>query len=178
MGGEFVNRGTTIIDDRNDPRTRQIKIMWYTGENMQSRDIRKFVEVIYRNFEQISNIKELSHNRTQIKKILTSPTCLILLAVYDNKIVSYAIADIVLYNNKLLMHIYYLFTSPAYRNKGVATNLINKVHQYAIEYKCVAISLTFDTYDKAITKYYMSNGFTYSPDLRSNQRYDMLVKFV
>lgn len=178
MGGEFVNRGVTIIDERNSNQDKDIRVLWYTGENLQKKDIRKFVEVIYRNFEEIAKVKKLNHNRTQIKKYITSDTALIIIATYNNEIISYGIADLVLYNNRKLMHIYYLFTSPAYRNKGVATYLINQIQEYASEYKCSALSLTFDTYNKQLSKYYETNGFTFDPDLRSKQRYDMIVKYI
>ena len=168
----------TKIDERNDPSKQEIKVLWYTGSNMQNRDIRKFVEVIYRNFEELEPIRKLNHNRTEIKKVLTSPTSLILIAMKGESIISYIIGDLVVYNNRLLFHIYYLFTSPGYRNRGVATFLLNQVQDYADVYDCSALSLTYDTYDKKLTKFYLSNGFTYDPELRSNQRYDMLVKYI
>jgi GNAT superfamily N-acetyltransferase len=178
MSGIFVNRGLTKIDERNDPSNKEIQILWYTGSNMQGKDIRKFVEVIYRNFEELEPKRELNHNRTEIKRIITSPTALILIAIYNKAIVSYIMADLVEYNNRLLMHIYYLFTAPGYRNKGVATFLINQVQEYADVYNCKALSLTFDTYNHPLTKFYMSNGFNYDPELKSNRRHDMLVKYI
>jgi GNAT superfamily N-acetyltransferase len=178
MSGSFVNRGLTKIDERNDPSRKEINVLWYIGSNMQNRDIRKFVEVIYRNFEELEPIRKLNHNRTEIKRVLTSPTALILVAMYEDTIISYIIGDLVVYNNRLLFHLYYLFTAPGYRNKGVATFLLNQVQDYADVYNCSALSLTYDTYDKKLTKFYLSNGFTYDPELRSNQRHDMLVKYV
>lgn len=178
MGGTFVNRGITKIEDRNDPTRREIQVLWYTGSNMQNRDIRKFVEVIYRNFEEINTVKELGHNRKEIKRILTSPTTLILTAVYKGSIVSYLVSDLVIYNNRLLMHIYYIFTSPAYRSKGVATFLLNQAQDYADVYDCRALSLTYDTYNHSLAKYYLSNGFVYDPELKTDQRYDVLVKYI
>ena len=178
MGGQFVNRGLTKIDERNDPTRREIEVLWYTGSNMQNRDIRKFVEVIYRNFEEIATVTELNHNRKEIKKVLTSPTCLILIATFGGSIISYLIADLVVYNNRLLMHIYYIFTALGYRNKGVATFLLNQTQDYADTYDCSALSLTYDTFNHDLAKYYISNGFTYDPELKTGQRYDALVKFI
>lgn len=178
MSGTFVNRGMTKIDERNDQSRQQIDVLWYTGSNMQNRDIRKFVEVIYRNFEQLEPIRKLNHNRTEIKKVLTSPTSLTLVATKGERMMSYIIGDLVIYNGRLLFHIYYLFTSPGYRGRGIATFLLNQVHEYADTFDCSAISLTYDTYDKTLTKFYASNGFTYDPELRSHQRHDMMVKFI
>lgn len=178
MSGIFVNRGLTKIDERNDTSNKEIPVLWYTGSNMQNRDIRKFVEVIYRNFEEIEPKRELNHNRTEITRILTSPTSLTLVATYKKSIVSYIIADLVEFNNRLLMHIYYLFTAPGYRNKGVATFLLNQIQDYADIYNCKALSLTYDTYNHQLTKFYLSNGFNYDPEIRSDQRHDMLVKYI
>lgn len=178
MSGQFVNRGLTKIEERNDPRNREVGVLWYTGGNMQNRDIRKFVEVIYRNFEDLGEVNILNHNRKEIKKVLTSPTALILAAILDNTMIGYLVADLVVYNNRTLMHIYYLYTGPAYRSKGVATFLLNQVQDYADVYDCSALSLTHDTYQHKLTKFYLSNGFTYDPSLRSRMRYDMMVKFI
>ena len=180
MSGIFVNRGMMKLEERAKAQIEdlEVSVSWYTGQNMQNRDFRKFVEVIYRNFEEIAEVTVLRHNRTEIKKIMTSPTALILVATLSDRIIGYLIADLVLYNDRSLMHVYYLFTSPGYRNKGVATFLLNQVQDYAEVYNCSALSLTFDTYNDQLNKYYTSNGFTFDPELRSEQRYDMMVKFI
>ena len=178
MSGIFVNRGITKIEERMDQKSKEVRILWYTGGNMQNRDIRKFVEVIYRNFEYLTDVDILSHSRKEIIKVLTSPTAIILVAVLDNTMIGYLIADLVVYNNRTLMHIYYIYTGPAYRSKGVATFLLNQVQDYADVYNCSALSLTHDTYKRDLTKFYISNGFTYDPSIRSHMRYDMLVKFI
>lgn len=178
MSGIFVNRGMTIIDERNDTSAKDIHVFWYTGSNMQNRDIRKYVEVIYRNFENIEPVRELNHNRTEIKRIITSPTAIIIIATLNGSIISYIIADLVEFNRRMLMHIYYLFTSPAHRDKGVATFLLNQVQEYADVYNCNALSLTFDTYNHVLGKFYISNGFAFDSELGSGQRYDMLIKYI
>lgn len=182
MSGSFVNRGMMKIFEQNDTSSKTIKVYWYTGSNMQNRDIRKFVEIIYRNFEEFEPTRELNHNRTEIKRILTSPTSLTLVAVYSNgsniSIVSYLIADLFISNNRRMMHIYYLFTSPAYRDKGVATYLLNQVHEYADVFNCKALSLTYDTFNHKLAKFYFANGFNYDSELMTGQRFDSLIKYI
>jgi GNAT superfamily N-acetyltransferase len=178
MSGTFVNRGITKIDELNSLERKEIHVLWYTGANMQNRDIRKFAEVVYRNFEELEPTRKLNHNRTELKRILTSDTSLTLVATFNGSIISYLIGDLVEYNNRMLFHINYLFTAPSYRDKGVATFLLNQLQDYADVYNCKALSLTYDTYNHGLTKFYAANGFTTDPELRSNQRYDMLVKYI
>jgi ribosomal protein S18 acetylase RimI-like enzyme len=178
MVGSFVNRGVTKIDERNRPKDREIHIKWYTGSSLRNKDMRKFVEVIYRNFEYLAKYKELDHTREDILKVLTSKTSLLLVATYKGSIVSYLLADLVGYNKRLFMHIYYIFTSPSYRSNGVATFLLNNVQNYADVFNCSALSLTYDTYNLQLRKYYRSNGFRIDNELRSGGRFDMLVKLI
>jgi RimJ/RimL family protein N-acetyltransferase len=94
----------------------------------------------------------------------------------DDIIIGYVIADVNIYNLKKIMHIYYLFTAPLNRGRGVATTLLNLIQKYAYEQNIDTITLTFDTYNKDLTRYYMSNGFNFNPEMRSYQRHDMFVK--
>lgn len=178
MTGSLVNRGVTKIDERNRPKDREIQIKWFSGSNLKNKDMRKFVEVIYRNFEHLKNFSEVKHTREEIMRVLTSKTSMLLVATYQGSIVSYLLADLVGYNKRLFMHIYYLFTSPSYRSNGVATFLINSIQQYADVFDASALSLTYDTYNLKLRKYYRSNGFRMDSELRSGQRFDMLVKLI
>lgn len=178
MAGTFVNRGVTKIDERNRPKDREIQIKWFSGSNLKNKDMRKMVEVIYTNFEHLSKYSELTHTREEIMRVLTSKTSMLLVATYKGSIVSYLLADLVGFNKRLFMHIYYLFTSPSYRSNGVATFLINSIQSYADVYDASALSLTYDTYNLKLRRYYMSNGFRMDSELRSGKRFDMMVKLI
>ena len=178
MTGVFVNKLTVDRDYGFSQERRTIKILRYTGNQLAQRDMRKLIELIYRNFENIAQIKELTHNRYEIARLITSPQALVLIGTIDNKIISYLIAEAKNLDARRLMHIQYIFTSPVHRGHGVATYMLNLMQQYARAIGIETLSLTFDTYDKKLTKYYLDNHFEYDPELRTYQRYDMLVKYI
>lgn len=180
MTSRMINKLTTDIDKFNESRNNQtITLLRYTGSDLVQRDMRKFTEIIYKNFEQIANNQNLQHNREEINRLLTSSKSIILLATNNNIVISYLIAEITeIPNSSQVMHIYYIYTSPVYRNKGVATKMLNMIQKYTLETNINILSLTFDTYDKMLEKFYLNNFFTYDTILRSYQRYDMLVKYI
>jgi len=176
----FVNKLTADIDKANS-NIRDIKtvqMLRYTGNSLMNRDLRKMVNLVYRNFEELGDIKILQHNREEIGRLLTSPKSIIIIGVLDGKIISYLICEQIVYNNIKLMHINYLFTSPVHRSHGVASYMLNLIHRYAVELDINTLSLTYDTYNLQLTRFYTENEFTYDPEIRSFQRYDMMVKYL
>lgn len=181
MSGIFVSKTTT---DREKIQAAAnvrnvVQILVYTGNDLVRRDMRKFIEVVYRNFEQLNSSPELNHTRYEISRIVTSKNSFILIATINGLIVGYILAETTTVENlRQLMHIYYLYTSPTYRQHGIATYMLNLLQKYSHELNISAMSLTFDTYDKKLETYYIDTGFVYDSNLRSYQRYDMLVKYV
>lgn len=156
-----------------------INILRYTGNDLIERNLTKFVEIIFNNFDDISNQPELNHNKREILRLLTSPNSICIIATYKGQIIGYLIAEITSVDNfGQLMHISYIFTSPMHRNKGVASYMLNKIQSYAEELNINTLSLTFDTYDKSLERFYLNNNFVYDDNLRSHQRHDMLVKYI
>ena len=178
----FINKEIADRDKiikANDSTIKTVNLLVYTGNVLRSRDLRKFIEIIYRNFEDIAITPELSHNRRTIDEVMKSPTSITLIAEIDKIIIGYLLANIVnIDNNRKYMHIQYLYTSSYYRGNGIATKLLNTIHQYASITGLDRLSLTFDTYDKNLEKYYLSNGFVYDNELRSYKRHDMMIKFI
>lgn len=181
MSGTFVNRTTTDRERIKEisASKKTVHILVYTGNVLANRDMRKLIEVIYRNFEYLNTSPELNHTRYEIAKVITSSKSVVLLAVINKIIVGYLIADLTMVEDlKQLMHVYYLFTTPMYRGYGFATKMLNILQKYAQNLNITVLSLTFDTYDKKLEKFYLQNGFVYDSNLRSYQRYDMLVKYI
>jgi RimJ/RimL family protein N-acetyltransferase len=182
MTGIFVNK---LIVDKDDAyetiQTRKIikrpiHVLRYTGDEMGSKDIRKFIEIIYKNFEELNEWSELNHNRTEIARVLTSPDSIIIIATLYKRIVGYLIAEEIVVNQKKIMHIHYIFTTPVRRKSGIATYMLNLIQKYTLDNNIHELSLTFDTYNKKLENFYYSNHFKYDTELRSYQRHDMLVK--
>lgn len=155
-----------------------VYILTYTGNQLAKRNMSKFIEAIYKNFNTLKYTESLKHNTKEIARLLTSPLAIILLGIKDGKIIAYLIAEITVYNNRTLLHIHYLYTVSSHRGRGMGTYMLNMIQQYAQDQNISTLSLTFDTYNQGLTKFYFDQYFEYDPDLRSYQRYDMLVKYV
>lgn len=177
--GTFVNK--LVVDRANgfSQERRTIHVLRYTGDELASRNLFKIVETVYQNFEELANTAKLNHTRREVTRLLTSPKGTCIIATLNGQIIGYLIAEITVVENlKQLMHIYYLFTTPVYRSKGIATYMLNMLQTCAQQLNINTMSLTFDTYDKPLEKFYTNNYFTYDSNLRSYQRYDMLVKYI
>lgn len=179
MKGQIINKLAVDRDYSFSNDRRTVYLLKYTGNQLEGRNIRKFMEVIYKNFSGLQNTEGLNHTRWEINRLLTSRKSIIIIAIIHGQIVGYLVAEnTVLENLRQLMHIAYLFTSPIHRNKGIASCMLNLIQQYAKEQNINTLSLTFDTYNKSLEKFYLDKYFMYDPDLRSYRRYDMLVKYV
>lgn len=176
MGGRFVNKLTVDKSRKISGIRNTVHFLRYTGKDLQQKDMRKLIEVVFRNFEELENVKGLKHNREEITRLLTSPTSIIIIAKMNNVIIGYMIAEETVYNLRRLMHIYYIFTAPIHRGHGIASHMLNLIQTYSKQYNIHVLSLTFDTYDKGVTSFYLRNYFNYDPELRSYQRHDMFVK--
>lgn len=151
----------------------------YTGDKLANRNMRKLIETIYKNFEQLDENPELKHTRKEIDRLIKSPRSIIIIAVINGVIVGYLLAEITMVDDlKRLMHIYYIYTALNYRSKGIATYMLDLIGTYTQEANITTLSLTFDTYDKKLENFYINNGFVYDPNMRSYQRHDMMVKFL
>lgn len=151
----------------------------YTGNNLANRDMSKLIDVVYGNFESLDEFPELNHTRLEIDRLLSSPKSIIIIGTINKVIVSYLLAEITATEDlRQLMHIYYIYTAPAYRGKGIASYMLNLIEKYAQEYNITILSLTFDTFDKKLENFYLNNDFVYDPNMRSYQQHDMMVKYI
>jgi ribosomal protein S18 acetylase RimI-like enzyme len=180
MSGRFVNKALLDYENRFNLGAlgnKQIQIIIYSGNEL-IQDMRKFVEVIYRNFGKISTERKLNHTRKSITRLLTSYDSVLIIAydVQEKKIVSYIVGEITFYNKMKLMHIYYLFVSPDHRQKGLGSKMLDTIEKYTEKLNIKYMSLTFDTHNKNLYDFYTSHGFKFDSKLRSYSQYDMLMK--
>src|SRR5438105_4050185 len=121
MSTSFVNKLTVDRDDAFSQEPKTVHVLVYNGNQLAHRNMRKFMEVVYRNFEELADVNVHNHTRREIARLLTSPKSTIIIATINGQIVAYLIAEITVVENlRQLMHIVYLYTSPVYRAKGIA----------------------------------------------------------
>jgi ribosomal protein S18 acetylase RimI-like enzyme len=180
MSHGILNQPLIDFENRFKNNNYTINILYYKGIDFINRDMRKFVNVIFKNFEHTEFNDKLNHNRKNITRLLTSIDSIIIIAYEKstNKILGYTISEITKQDTKILYHIYYLFVTPDHRMRGLGTKLLNLNKKYANKLNMKYMTLTFDTYNKRLLKFYNSNDFKFNDNLRSYQRYDMLVKIL
>ena len=162
--------------DKNMLNQKIINFMRYNGNELATRNIFKFAQIVFRHFLYLTEVKSADHSIESIYDRILSPQSTIIFAMNNGSIIGYLIAEPTLHNMENLMHIYYLYVIPAFRNKGVATYLLTLIEKYANDIGIEILSLTYDTYNDKLTKFYNKNNFRFDDGMRSYQRYDMLVK--
>jgi len=150
-----------------------VHIKCYNG--FQNKDIRKFVEIVYKNFEEYNKYPELNHHRKNITKILKYPKSIVILALNDNKIIAYLIASNISNN---IMHVFYLFVTPVRRKSSIATYMLNIIQEKTFYESLNILSISVDTYNKENEKFFIDNNFNYDDNYRTYNRYDFMIKHV
>jgi len=177
--GEFINKHVVDKARATSPKRLTVQFSRYTGSQLAKRNLEKFVEAVYKNFDNLADEPTLNHTEREIGRLLTSPKSIIIIGTIDGVIECYLIAEVTVVENlRQLMHIYYIYTAPVSRGKGFSTHTLNLIQKYAKELNISALSLTFDTYNKELERFYVNNYFIYDENLRSYQRQDMMVKYI
>lgn len=136
-----------------------------------------FADTIYRNFEYLSGIEQLSHNRNEIVKLLTNDNFIGFL-LYDEKdmIIAYLVGEIKhLFDGRIVYYISYIFVSEKDRNKRLGSKLLQiLINKCKEELGIKFIVLTCDIYNKIAYDFYRRRGFKIDTLLSTNGRHEVL----
>ena len=112
-----------------------------------------------------------------IKEILDSKDTRIVTIMIDSKIASYMIIQQLQIRNRRVAFLYYIYTSPEFRNNGLGSELLKYLEEYAQRYKLDGIMLTCDTQKKEYDWYSLKG---YMPDIiyRTYGRFESLYKSI
>lgn len=153
----------------------------YTGKDLSHNDRLKLTDNIFYVFRHLRDSPELEHTKENIYNRLARDDSVVMLALIRTndgyRIIGFIIASAV---DELpnLLHIYYLFTVPQFRNIGIAKNLLSSLYTFARDMRYQKISLVFDTHNKKLTQFYFKNKYYFNESLRSYKRHDMLVRTI
>ena len=99
----------------------------------------------------------------KIRALVTSPKCLVLLAILDNRIVGYTCGVLHenVFNDRLRVTDIGVFVLPEYRRLDIAKNLIERMEQWAQDHNAQELWLGQTTGDNvdAVAEYYRRLGF-------------------
>jgi len=135
-----------------------------------------FTDLIYDNFIKISSYEQLKHNKNEIYNLLSKTSHFFIVYIIHNKILGYVLGEIIKFNNKNILFITYIFTSPRHRRTGIGHNLMNYIDNYALSSNCNKIMLTCDTNDTKVYEWYLKMGFMPDMYFRTYDRFDTLSK--
>jgi ribosomal protein S18 acetylase RimI-like enzyme len=150
----------------------ELSICVYSNVNKKT-DL--FENVVYNNFIHLAQDPDLKHTVQEIHRIFTCDGLQLYLCILNKKIVAYLLGEIMTLNDKRnVLYITYIFTAPKYRNKGIASMLLNKAEEIAKLKDLHGILLTCDTEDKKVYDLYIKRGFMLDFHLRRYTKYDVL----
>ena len=143
---------------------------------LNKNNVNILTEIIYKNFIELSQYKHLKHTRKDIHDLLLSDNSVIMLYMIDKSIGGYLVGEIMTIDSRRVFYITYIFTSVKFRNKGIASQLINNVENIVDKKDLSGILLTCDTENKNIYDFYLKKGFMPDLVLRNYSRFDVLYK--
>lgn len=147
------------------------------NSHLKTSRLDKFVEVIYKNFENLSEFPNLKHNRSELFRLCRSNNAKIYIVTYNKKMISYLIGEIMYLNDgRKVFYVAYIYTAGRFRGQGIASELMKITEEYTKNYNLDGVLLTCDTNDYNVYKFYSKRG--YMPDLilRNNTRHEILFR--
>jgi len=150
-----------------------------TIKNLTKEKSKKFANVIYLNFINLTKYPKLNHNKKELSRLLTSSNTRIYLLLHKNKIASYLVGEFInLDDGRLVFFINYIFTSKLFRDSGLGSTLIKHSIGVAVKNKCDGIMLICDVENEKINNFYLMRGFMPDVVLRRYDKHDVLYRKV
>lgn len=136
-----------------------------------------FGQVVYDNFIDLSYNPKLKHNMNEIMKIIKSPESVILIALENNKMIGYLIGEFIKLNDgRHVFYITYVFTSELFRDRGIASKLMNIVDDLVLKNNLDGIMLTCDSENYQVYNFYLKKKFMPDLVLRTYDKYEIMYK--
>lgn len=165
--------------DKNDFKyviLDNIKIKNMQMKNMQ---LNKFIEIIFLNFEELSEIKELKHSKYEIFETIMKENSLFILCMNEtlSKIIGYLIGYFIILNDqRKVFYISYIYVSKSHRNQNIGKTLLDICEKETLRNKHNGVLLTCDTTKQLVMDFYSKKGYMLDFNLRRYSRYDVYYK--
>jgi ribosomal protein S18 acetylase RimI-like enzyme len=140
-------------------------------------DLVVFGQTIFNNFRELVQYPKLKHNMKEIMRVIKSPRSIIMFKMYKGKIIGYVLGEIMNLNDgRNVFYITYIFTSPHFRGKGIASELMKTVSNIVEQQSLDGILLTCDSEDTEVYSFYEKRGFMPDLNLRTYDKFEVLFK--
>ena len=137
-------------------------------------------DMIYDHFIDLSQYPELKHSVREIFMLIQKDDFKGFF-VYNqqNRLVGYLVGEIIITDDgRRTFYISYLYTTPAYRNKGIATSLINIVINNCINrYGINFVTLTCDSRHSKTYQFYHKLAFKEDHNIKTIEPFVVLTNY-
>lgn len=136
-------------------------------------------DVIFNNFNYLTEFPELSHTKKEIIKLLQSDNSIIYLVYDKNKLIGYLVGDARKFpDGRYGYYISYLYVLKSYRNKKIGSTLMNMLINNAKNQGIKFILLTCDTDDTKVVNFYIKYGFKVDSSLGGSKRHNVYCLYL
>lgn len=145
------------------------------ANNLNKPNINTFIDLIYEHFLDLLKYPTLKHSKNEIKRLISNQNFRGYLVYVNNSIIGYLLGEIMLLNDKRhVFYISYIYVAPSYRNKGIASTLLEIVSQNIGQNNLDGILLTTDTEDRKLFDFYIKRGYKPDEQLRTYRQHEVL----
>jgi GNAT superfamily N-acetyltransferase len=145
--------------------------------NITPEKSKKLVDMVYRNFLDLTDYPELKHNKKELTRLVTSNKSKTIFIIVKNKIAAYVIGEVLeLIDGRQVFYINYLFTAKQFRKKGFASKLMDYIDEIVVKLNYDGIMLTCDTENYEVYNFYLSRRFFPDLILRQYKKHDVMYK--
>jgi ribosomal protein S18 acetylase RimI-like enzyme len=141
--------------------------------------LNKFIDQIYKNFQELAFYPYLKHTRKEIERLLSSNRLVLYLVILDKSIIGYALCEIIQLeepDRREIIYVSYIYIEPAYRNQKLGSMLMNNIRSYANRVNLDAVILTCDSKNKQVLNFYLKKGYLQDMQLRRFGRYEVFSR--
>lgn len=133
-----------------------------------------FIDIIYKNFQYISNESHLNHTKHEIGRILSSPNLYGLLAYHEGKIIGYMVGEFMNLNDgRNVYYISYFYVIKKYRGMKIGSRMMENIMIMVKKVGREYIVLTCDTRNKELVGFYKRFGFMKDILLQTMKSHDV-----
>lgn len=138
-----------------------------------------FTDVLYNNFLNLRQNKDLKHTKTEISRLLVSPKMYGFLVYSNTTLVGYLVGEMINLNDgRLVYYINYLYIAIRFRKHGLGEQLVKLALKKSKDIGLSFVVLTCDTNNKYVCDFYSKRGFVPDPILSKASRHSVFTFYL
>jgi ribosomal protein S18 acetylase RimI-like enzyme len=165
--------------------SNKIKVSIIYGDKLVNMDTSLFEFIVYKNFLHLGNNTDqnkFNHNTKEINRLCHDNSSFAVVAIADGNIVGYILGEVVELDKfnpqdtRTVCYVTYIYTVNSYRNRGIATCLLDVLKKWGKEKNCEGVMLTYDTHNNSLVRFYNKYGFNRDIFMTTGNRWDVYYR--